>query len=76
MLDPKPTLSRAGILANIDHLESRVQRAQDSWHSELNELQYWLEQLDLLNKITPDDSSVTTAGDPHPLFNTLKGGMQ
>lgn len=76
MLDPKPTLSRAGILANIDHLESRVQTAQDNWHSELNELQYWLEQLDLLNKITPDDSSVTTARDPHLFFCTSKGGVQ
>jgi hypothetical protein len=46
--DPKPNLSRAGILANIDHLESRVKTAQDSWQQELNELQYWLDQLELL----------------------------
>lgn len=47
-LDPKPTLSRAGILANIDHLECRVQRAHDNWQKELNELQYWLDQLEQL----------------------------
>jgi hypothetical protein len=46
--DPKPTLSRAGIVANIDHLEHRVQRAHDNWQSELLELQYWLDQLDKL----------------------------
>jgi hypothetical protein len=46
--DPKPTLSRAGIEANIDHLENRVQRAQDNWQSELNALQYWQDQLEAL----------------------------
>jgi hypothetical protein len=46
--DPKPNLSREGIAANIDHLESRVQRAHDNWQSELNELQYWLDQLESL----------------------------
>ena len=73
MLDPKPQLGRAGILANIAHLEHRVQTAHDNWHSELNELQYWLDEL---NKITPDDSSVTTARDSHPFFSTSKGGVQ
>lgn len=75
-LDPKPTLSRAGILANIDHYESRVKQAHDNWQTELNELQSWLDQLDQLNKITPDDSSVTTAGDTHLFFCTSKGGVQ
>jgi hypothetical protein len=46
--DPKPTLSRAGIAANIDHCECRVAQAHDNWQSELFELQYWLEQLELL----------------------------
>jgi hypothetical protein len=47
-LDPKPQLGPAGISANIDHLESRVQRAHDNWQKELLELQYWLEELDKL----------------------------
>ena len=76
MLDPKPSLSRAGILANIDHLECRVKNAQDNWQSQINELQYWLDQLDMLNKITRGDSGVTTAGESTPLFNTPKGGVQ
>ena len=46
--DPKPTLGPAGIEANIDHLENRVERAHDNWQSELLELQYWLEQLEQL----------------------------
>lgn len=46
--DPKPNLSRAGILANIDHYECRVKSAHDNWERELQELQYWLDQLDLL----------------------------
>jgi hypothetical protein len=46
--DPKPTLGPAGISANIAHLESRVQTAHDLWQSELNALQYWLDQLEQL----------------------------
>jgi hypothetical protein len=46
--DPKPTLSRAGILANIDHYESRARQAKDNWQTEINELQYWLDQLEKL----------------------------
>lgn len=46
--DPKPTLSRAGILANIDHYECRARQAQDNWQTEINELQYWLDQLEKL----------------------------
>ena len=42
--DPKPTLGPAGIAANIAHLEARVQNAHDNWQSELNALQYWLDQ--------------------------------
>jgi len=46
--DPKPNLSKEGILANIDHYESRVKSAHDNWERELQALQYWLDQLDLL----------------------------
>lgn len=46
--DPKPNLSRSGILANIDYYESRVKDAKDSWQTEINELQYWLDQLEQL----------------------------
>lgn len=73
MLDPKPQLGRAGILANIDHYESRVKSAHDNWQQELMELQYWLDEL---NKITGGDSTVTTARDPHLFFCTVKGGVQ
>lgn len=48
--DPEPTLSRAGIMANIDHCESRVKSAHDNWQKEINELQYWLEQLENLEE--------------------------
>ncbi|CAB5224165.1 hypothetical protein UFOVP389_40 [uncultured Caudovirales phage] len=71
--DSKPKLGPAGIRANIAHLEHRVQTAHDNWHCELNELQYWLDEL---NKITPDDSSVTTAEGMTPSFCTVKGGVQ
>jgi hypothetical protein len=50
MIDPKPNLSAAGIKANIDHYESRVQSAYDNWQQELMQLEYWLEQLDLLKE--------------------------
>ena len=45
-IDPKPHLSLAGISANIDHYESRVQTAKDCWEQELQQLQYWLDQLE------------------------------
>jgi len=48
MIDPKPTLGRAGISANIAHLEARVQQSHDNWQKELNELEYWLDQLEQL----------------------------
>ena len=48
MIDPKPNLSLAGISANIDHYESRVQTAKDCWEQELQQLQYWLDQLEQL----------------------------
>ena len=48
--DPKPNLSLAGIAANIDHYESRVQTANDSWQQELEQLQYWLDQLEQLQR--------------------------
>jgi hypothetical protein len=48
VIDPKPNLSLAGISANIDHYESRVQTAKDCWEQELQQLQYWLDQLEQL----------------------------
>ena len=71
--DPKPQLGVAGIQANIAHLEARIQTAYDNWQQELMTLEYWLDEL---NKITPDDSSVTAAENTHSLFNTPKGGVQ
>jgi hypothetical protein len=56
-LDPKPNLSKAGILANIDHYECRVKTAKDSWEQELQQLQYWLDQLELLQR-TSDSVSL------------------
>lgn len=47
-LDPKPLLGPAGIRANIQHLEARVQNAYDNWQKEINELQHWLDELDKL----------------------------
>lgn len=44
--DPKPQLGSSGIQANIAHYEARVQTAHDNWQQELNNLQYWLDQLD------------------------------
>jgi hypothetical protein len=55
--DPKPNLSKAGILANIDHYECRVQTAKDSWEQELQQLQYWMEQLEQLQR-TSDSVSL------------------
>lgn len=46
--DPKPSLSAAGIKANIEHYESRVQSAYDNWQTELAQLEYWLEQFEQL----------------------------
>jgi hypothetical protein len=48
--DPKPQLGPAGIQANIAHYESRVQTAKDCWEQELQQLQYWLDQLDELQR--------------------------
>lgn len=44
--DPKPTLSRQGIQANIDHYESLVAKSKDAWEQHLEQLQYWIEQLE------------------------------
>lgn len=43
--DPKPQLGPAGIRANIQHLEARIQTAYDNWQQELMELEYWIDQL-------------------------------
>lgn len=51
--DPKPNLSAAGIVANIDHYECRVQSAYDNWQQELMQLEYWLEELEKCQEHSP-----------------------
>ena len=46
--DPKPTLGKAGIEANISHYEARVYTAHNAWEQELQSLQYWMDELDKL----------------------------
>jgi hypothetical protein len=48
MTDPKPMLSRAGILSNICYYENLVKTSQTEWCQHLASLQHWLEQLDLV----------------------------
>ena len=55
--DPKPNLSAAGIIANIDHYECLVQNAYDNWQQELIQLEYWIEQLEQLQR-TSDSVSL------------------
>jgi hypothetical protein len=44
--DTKPNLSREGIEANIEHYEALVASAKDSWEQHVQQLQYWLDQLE------------------------------
>jgi len=76
MLDPKPTMSAAGIIANLNYYNALEHRYATQYREALEQTTYWLRELEKLNKITPDDSSVTTAEDPHPLFITLRGSEQ
>lgn len=46
MIEIKPKLSRAAIEANIEHYEALVANAKDSWEQYVQQLQYWLEQLE------------------------------
>jgi hypothetical protein len=39
-------LSRAAIEANIEHYESLVSTAKDAWEQHLEQLQYWIEELE------------------------------
>lgn len=39
-------LSRAAIEANINYYENLVQRAHNEWAQHLQNLQYWLEELE------------------------------
>jgi hypothetical protein len=48
MTDPKPTLSAEGIQANINYYENLVAESYDTWQQYVNDLQYWLEQLEAL----------------------------
>ena len=46
---------------------------ETEWREYQDEYADWLDEL---NKITPDDSSVTTAEGMTPSFCTVKGGVQ
>jgi hypothetical protein len=46
MIDPKPNLSPAGIKANIEHYEALVAQSKDAWQQHVEQLQYWLDQLE------------------------------
>ena len=39
-------LTPAAILANIEHYEALVANAKDAWEQHLQQLQYWIEQLE------------------------------
>ena len=71
--DPKPTLGPAACDANRDYYRSLRISAHSQYLNYKRQERYWQEEL---NKITRDDSSVTTAEDLTPLFNTVKGGVQ
>jgi hypothetical protein len=43
--DPKPQLGPAGIQANISYYEALVQNSHEEWQQHLNELQFWLDEL-------------------------------
>jgi len=49
MTDPKPNLGPAGIEANIAHYEALVAQSKDAWEQHLNQLQYWLDELEKLS---------------------------
>jgi hypothetical protein len=71
--DPKPQLGAAACDANMDYYRSLRIAAHSQYLNYKRQERYWREEL---NKITPDDSSVTTAEESTPLFNTVKGGVQ
>ena len=39
-------LSQAAILANIEHYENLVAKSYNEWEKHLQELAYWLDQLE------------------------------
>jgi hypothetical protein len=41
----EPALGPAGIQANVEHLEARVQASYRKWQEELAELEYWADRL-------------------------------
>jgi len=48
--DPKPQMSRQGIEANISYYEARLHTAHDNWERELQNLQYWMDELDKVSE--------------------------
>lgn len=48
MLDPKPQLSPAGILANIDHSQEKRKQAHSEYLKFKRQERYWREQLVLV----------------------------
>ena len=50
MIDYKPALGPAGIQANIDHYEALVAKSKDAWEGHLEQLQYWLDELDKVSE--------------------------
>ena len=39
-------LTEAALLANIDHYESLVAKSKDDWEQHLQQLQYWMDELE------------------------------
>ena len=76
MTDPKPNMSAAGILANLNYYNALEHRYAAQYREALEQSTYWLRELEKLNTITRGDSGVTTAEESTPLFNTPKGGVQ
>jgi len=74
--DPKPNMSAAGILANLNYYNALEHRYAAQYRDALEQTTYWLRELEKLNMNTTGDSGVATAEDPHPLFITPRGSEQ
>ncbi len=49
MIDPKPKLGRAAILANLEYYSAQSRKAAELYRQSLAEETYWLTQLKKLN---------------------------
>lgn len=47
-------LSQAAIEANIEHYEALVQNAHNEWEQHLQNLQYWMDQLERAQNAVTD----------------------